>query len=236
MIRKRNILITGSSGGIGTAIVDKLTLKDYTNTIGLHYNKSKSYVNYYHFVPMIALRADFNKPRIDIVKKFIKNYGWIDVLINCAGVFSDVPFDKLTVEEYDGVMNINSRATFMVTRDAFNYMKKNKTGGKIINISSVATKFGMGRNNSIHYAASKATLDTLTIGLAKMGAPYNILVNSISVGVINTKSQKDRKERKELIPLKRFGKPEDVANMVEYLVSEKGNFITGQIIGVTGGE
>ena len=232
-----NILITGASSDIGFAIADVLSYQPYTKGIGLHYcNNKRVLLNVSKKIEYF--KSDFDSiSSFDLIERFLKVFGSIDVLINCAGIISDVSFDKLFVAELNKVINVNFKIPYLITKDAFNAMKEK--GGKIINISSNVTTFGMGRNNSIHYAASKATLDILTVGLARMGAEYNILVNSVSPGVISTKIQNNRSDlekRKSLIPLKRLGTVEDISDMVEYLVSDKGNFITGQIIGVTGGE
>lgn len=239
---KKRILVTGSSSGIGAEVVRVLSKQRYVDAIGIHYNKNEKgsfdlKTEISDAVETRVFQCDFNSTNIGLVTEFVKEFGVINALINCAGIISSVSFDELTFNEYDKIMNVNSRATFMVTKDAFNEMKSH--GGKIVNISSIATKFGIGRNKSIQYAASKATLDILTIGLARIGARYNILVNSISPGPIMSGMQEGRldlEERKNLIPLKRFGTVADIANMVEYLISERGDFITGQIIRISGGE
>ncbi|MBC8490189.1 MAG: SDR family oxidoreductase [Bacteroidetes bacterium] len=239
---KKNILITGGSSGIGAEIVRTLAKEDYVSGLGIQYNQSKEGAlrlqkKFGTYVEIEQLKADFNSSSVDLVERFLEKFHYIDVLINCAGVVSSVSFDELTVQEYDRVMHVNSRYAYLITKDAFNSMKER--GGKIINISGAATSFGMGRNHSIQYAASKATLDILTIGLARMGAKYNILVNSVSPGLIMTRLHEnriDKKARANLVPLKRFGTPGDIADMVEFLVSDKGNFITGQVFRISGGE
>ena len=118
---------------------------------------------------------------------------------------------------------------------------KKSSGGKIINISSIAAKYG-GSTRSLHYGASKAALEAVTIGLARAGAPHNILVNAVRGGYIDTpaqhrlSSQKDLAERVKRIPLQRAGQPEDIASMVVFLASGAGDFITGEIMSVTGGD
>ena len=118
---------------------------------------------------------------------------------------------------------------------------KEEGGGKIINISSIAAKYG-GSSRSLHYGAAKAALESVTIGLARAGAQHNILVNVVRGGFIDTPfheklgASKNIEERINLIPLKRAGKPEDVARMVLFLASESGDFITGEILTVAGGD
>ena len=237
-----NVLITGASSGIGREIAILLGKQEYIDGIGIHYNLNKNGIldtkRLIDRNNVSIHQCDLSSNKINIIDEFIDMHGSIDILINCAGVIGNTSFENLTIEEFDRVINTNVRGTFMITKDSFNHMKK-KRHGKIINISSITTKFGIGRNHSIQYAASKSMIDTLTIGLARIGAEYNILVNSVSPGLIDTRIQEGRndlEERVNLIPLKRIGKVKDVANMVEYLASNKGNFITGQVIRVTGGE
>ncbi len=240
-LENKNVLITGSSSGIGKDIAIKFA-KEKAN-IGIHYSKNKvgaiklakelskiTKVKIYH--------QDFLSNKLNIVHKFVKDFGSIDILINNAGIFGSKSFLNISYKDYDKMFKINSRAAFILSKDAFKYMKKKKSG-RIINISSVTTKFGRGRNNSIQYASSKATLDILTKGLSIIGAKYNILVNSISPGIIMTKHQryrKDIKERINLIPLKRAGSVKDVSNLVIYLSSNNGDFITGEVFTISGGE
>jgi len=234
----KNILILGASSDIGFAITKQIYELEIDAWFGLHYNSNDEKIKELKKIvnPVFIFKEDFSKTS-SIMDEFFKNFDNINILINCVGVISDIPFDKITEKEYDRIMNINAKTPFFIIKEAFNNMKKN--GGKIINISSNITKFGMGRNSSIQYAASKSILDTLTIGLANLGAKYNILVNSISPGFINTKLQTNRPDydkRIKMIPLQRAGTIDDIANMVTYLVSDKGNFITGQNIRIAGGE
>ena len=120
---------------------------------------------------------------------------------------------------------------------------KEQKAGRVLNIISVNVKYG-GSANSMHYVAAKAALDNLTLGFAKEGAPYNILVNSIRCGFIDTPmrkntagySEQDMQKRIALIPLKRIGQPIDIASMALFLASESANFITGEIFTVAGGD
>ena len=157
---------------------------------------------------------------------------------NNAGMINPKSILDISIKDFDDTFKVNSRAPFILSRDAFSYMKKNRFG-RVINISSIVVNYGKGRNDSIHYAASKATLEILTVGLAKMGAKFNILVNSIRPGVILTKIQKNREnleDRIKMIPIQRAGQVEDISNFVVYLASERGNFITGQTFTISGGE
>ena len=137
---------------------------------------------------------------------------------------------------------MNAKAPFFLSGEVFDSMK-DQGGGRIINISSVNVKYGGGAK-SIHYVASKAALESITRGFAREGAKYNILVNTIRPGVIDTPmhtnirgySRKDFQKRIALVPLKRMGKPIDIARMALFLASEAGDFITGEIFTIAGGD
>jgi len=240
-LKGKNILITGSSSGIGLEIAKKFAEKEAN--IGIHYSKNKQeaqkIVDELSKITKVKVYCqDFLKDPIDLIQRFVNDFGGIDILINNAGMLDSKSFLDMTSKDYDKIFNVNSKAPFLLSRDAFKIMKKNKFG-RIINISSISVKFGRGRNNSIQYAATKSTLDVLTKGLSIMGAEHNILVNSIRPGIIMTRIHHGRKnlsERIQLIPLKRAGTVEDIANLVIYLTSEKGSFITGQVFDVSGGE
>lgn len=240
-LRGKNVLITGASSDIGVEIARKFALEGAN--LGLHYLNNSQRIDellkeFGISVKTNAYKEDFTQEKISLVHNFVKDFGSIDVLVNNAGLLDGVSFFDMTTEQYDKMFKINSRAPYLISKDAFEYMKKNKFG-RIINISSISVKFGRGRNNSIQYAGSKATLDVLTKGLSILGAKDNILVNSVRPSVIMTKSQKEREDLQKriyLIPLKRCGKPSEVADLVVYLASEKANFITGQVVDISGGE
>ncbi|MFH0831776.1 MAG: SDR family oxidoreductase [archaeon] len=240
-LQNKNVLVTGSSSGIGESIAEKFA--EQKANVGIHYchNKKGAFDLAKKLAKLTKVKVycqDLESDKLDLVHQFIKDFGSIDILINNAGIPGSESFFDMSSKDYDKIFKINSRSAFILAKDAFQYMKKNKFG-RIINISSFAVKYGRGRNDSIQYAATKATLETLTTGLSILGAEYNILVNAIRPGIIMTKLQKNRKDldkRIKLIPLKRAGNVDDISDLVVYLASEKGDFITGQIISVSGGE
>lgn len=240
----RVALVTGASGGIGAAIAKKLGLAGYE--LALHYSSGRreaqavadelTALN----VKARIFRADLLKPNAGaaLVKKVVASFGRLDVLVNNAGaVLGQDDFTSLSERDFERTMRLNAVAPFALAREAFKAM--DARGGRIVNVSSVAAKFG-GSARSLHYAAAKSALETMTVGLAKFGAPKNILVNAIRAGVIDTpfhgKFRKDMSKRVALIPLKRMGKAEDVAEMALFLCGRGGDFVTGQVLGVTGGE
>ncbi len=136
-------------------------------------------------------------------------------------------------------MALNAKAPFFLARRAFGAMQR-RGGGKIINISSIAARYG-GSSRTMHYGAAKAALESLTVGLARAGAPYRILVNAVQAGFIRTPFHraikgKDLARRIRMIPLQRAGEPDDVARVALFLASSAGDFITGQIVTVSGGD
>lgn len=216
--------------------------------LGLHYRKNKKEAlrllkNIKGRVEIFQADLLNSKERKGLVKSFVKRFGGIDVLINNAGAVYDYDhFSKLKEESWEKTFDLNTKAPFYLSAEVFNHMK-NHSGGKIINISSVNVKYG-GSAKSMHYVASKAALESITRGFAKEGAKYNILVNAIRCGVIDTPmrknvadyNEKNFLDRISMVPLKRAGKPLDIANMALFLASETGNFITGEIFTVAGGD
>ncbi|MDO8511636.1 MAG: SDR family oxidoreductase [Nanoarchaeota archaeon] len=241
ILKDKKILITGASSGIGAEIARKCA--EEGAQLGIHFFENirgaQELADALSKVTSVKIyQQDFSDEDGKLVSKFVKDFGRIDILVNNAGMIDGKAFEEMTVEDYNTMFYVNSRAPFMLAQQAFKHMKE-QGGGKIINISSFAVKYGMGRNRSIHYAASKATLETLTVALARLGAKHNILVNAIRPGVIMTKLQKGREDLDQVlqrIPLNRAGTPADVANTVIHLASDKGGFITGEIITIAGGE
>jgi NAD(P)-dependent dehydrogenase (short-subunit alcohol dehydrogenase family) len=168
------------------------------------------------------------------VKQF---YNTIDVVVNNAGIIRDKMIWKMTVEEFDEVIAINLRGTWLMCREAARIMK-DQNFGRIINIASRAWLGNPGQSN---YSASKAGIVALTRVLALELGKYNVLVNAIAPGLIDTPlTQKLDKEVQEKLkaaqPTKTMGKPEDIANTVSFLANPKTGFITGQLLYVDGGK
>ena len=168
----------------------------------------------------------------------IERFGRVDILVNNAGVFSNTPILDITTSEWDMIMKINLRGTFLMAREAFKLMKE-KEFGKIVNIASMSAKTG-GVVAGAHYSASKAAVICFTKSLALQAAPYKINVNGITPGLIETGLTKAwgddaNKALAEKIPFKKYGQPEDVAEAVAFLVSEKASYITGEIMDINGG-
>jgi 3-oxoacyl-[acyl-carrier protein] reductase len=234
-------LVTGAERGIGRSIA--LALAKEGASIALHYalDEQSALSVAEEIRPMADVRvyhADFANPKIDLVQRVVADFGRIDILVNNAGVTSSTSIFDIEMGELHQFFQINAFAAMLLSREAFTVMKR-QGGGRIISVSSCAIRFGMGRNSSIHYAASKSILETMTTGLSRLGADHKILVNAIRPGVTATDMQKDREDmqrRVDLIPLKRMAQPEEIAAAVMYFAGPSGAFTTGQILSVAGGE
>lgn len=237
-------LITGSARGIGKAIAlelanhgAKIVINDILsrNEIDKTLEEVRKSSN-----QAIGIRADitiFDKVE-SMVKEIINKFGKIDILVNNAGIIRDSLLVRMKEEDWDAVININLKGTFNCSKTVAKYMMRQKSGGKIVNISSVIGLVGnIGQAN---YAASKAGIIGLTKSTAKELALRNINVNAIAPGFIETDMtkklpEKVRQDLQQQIPLKRLGTVEDVAKTVYFLVSDAANYITGQVINIDGG-
>jgi 3-oxoacyl-[acyl-carrier protein] reductase len=186
-----------------------------------------------------ALRADVsNSAEVDAcVEKVVANLGTVDILVNNAGITRDNLLLRMKEEEWDAVLAVNLKGTYNFTKSVSRVMLKAK-GGRIVNISSVIGV--MGNAGQANYAASKAGVIGLTKAVAKELASRGITVNAIAPGFIRTPmtealSDKARQGLMDLIPLKRLGTGQDVADLVAFLVGPSSTYITGQVIHVDGG-
>jgi len=190
----------------------------------------------------LAIKCDISQKREveEMVKKTVKKFGKIDILINNAGILQRKPFLKLTEEEWNKTIDINLKGYFLCSQVVAKEMIKQKSGGVIVNVASVAAIKGF--KNLSHYCASKGGIVVLTEAMALELAPYNIRVNAIAPGRINTamddtlkKEPKTREKILSQIPLHRIGNPEEVSNLVIFLASDEVSYITGSTVVIDGG-
>jgi 3-oxoacyl-[acyl-carrier protein] reductase len=236
-------LITGAAQGIGKAIAEGFC-KEGAVAVILDINDEKGQAaadelkaaggKAAYIRCNVADVADIEKAVAAAVEKF----GHIDILVNNAGILHGTPIVDITEEEWDRIMDVNLKGMFFMSQKAIIEFKKNG-GGKIVNISSLAGRMG-GYANGLGYTATKAAMIGLTYGMARRVAGDNINVNSIAPGTTKTDILKaldpDRIEQlRQSVPLKRLGEPEDIANAVVFLCSEKASWITGAILDVNGG-
>lgn len=245
-LQDKRVLVTGGATGIGACTAELFAQQGVT--VGIHYNSNKpeaeilaARIKDLGRKP-ILIQGDLLDPlsRDHIIPEFIASAGGIDILVNNAGaIIGTRHFLDMKPEDWDKTISLNLTAPFFLARSAFSHMKEHG-GGRIINISSIAAKYG-GSASSIHYGAAKAGIEAVTRTLAREGAASNILVNAIEPGVIDTDFHKkigrsSLTERVKNIPLKRAGDPVDIARLCVFLAAESGNYITGQVYGVTGGD
>ncbi len=245
-IKGKKVLVTGASSGIGACTAELFAL--HGAVVGIHYHMGRESARRLQrrlegmAREAILLEVDLLDPpsREDLVPRFISEAGGIDVLVNNAGgILGSAHFLDLDQSSWEMTLHLNLTAPYILAREAFRWMKEHG-GGRIINISSIAARYG-GSETSIHYGAAKAGLEAVTRTLARAGATHNILVNTIQPGVIDTPAHKkigrtSLEGRVKSIPLGRAGTPLDVARLCLFLASEGGNYITGQVYGVTGGD
>lgn len=187
----------------------------------------------------IYLKADVSniKEASDIFEATVKEYGKVDILVNNAGIIRDAFLDNMSDDDWHSVISVILTGTYNCTKLAVKLMKQ-QMYGRIVNISSVVGQ--MGNLGQANYAAAKAAVIGFTKTVAKECARYGITVNAVSPGFIETSMLKKipvdviPKILKQ-IPLGRFGKPEEVAKLVAYLVSDDAGYITGQVFNINGG-
>ena len=236
-------LITGGTRGIGKAIAIKLSKSGYD--IAINYRKENDELNKFkneieeNGVKCALVKGDVSKfEECEVfVKETVEKLGSIDVLINNAGITKDMLLMRMKKDDFCSVIDTKLVGTFNVTKNVIGYMMKARHGN-IVNISSVVGISG--NSGQTNYSASKAGIIGFTKSLAKEVASRNIRVNSVAPGFIETDMTnvlKDdiKDEISKNIPLKRMGKAEDVANVVNFLVSDESSYITGQVINVDGG-
>ena len=243
MEEKQVVFITGGSRGIGKAIALKYAKEGYNIVINYVSDKTDTEKLKEEFsklgVESLIVKADVtNVEQIEeLVKQAIDKFGKIDVLVNNAGITKDNLLMRMSEEEFDKVIEINLKGTFLVTKIVTKYMMK-KRKGSIVNISSVVGVTG--NAGQCNYSASKAGIIGFTKSLARELASRNIRANAVAPGFIATDmtdvlSDSVKENIYNQIPLKRMGTAEEVAKLVYFLGSEEGSYITGQVVNIDGG-
>jgi 3-oxoacyl-[acyl-carrier protein] reductase len=242
LLDNKSALLTGAAKGIGeeTAYcfaehgIKALALVD-RDTAGLDAVRARLQERFPD-TQTLAFAGDVNDESdcISTVEKAVGAFGGLDILVNIAGVSRYSALDELTLADWDDMLGINLTGTFLYCREAFRSMKKAGKGGRIINIASVAPYVG-GLTVGGHYVASKGGVIALSRHVAKVGAPLNILCNTVAPGTIDTDMIAGYSSDVSHIPLGHRGAARDVANAILFFASELSSFVTGQCLGVNGG-
>jgi NAD(P)-dependent dehydrogenase (short-subunit alcohol dehydrogenase family) len=236
-------VITGAAQGLGKAIALGFADSGAVPVI-VDINSEKA----------AAVRAEINKKGCDAIEiiadvsntgelkamadTVLAKYGTVDVLVNNAGIVHTTPIEDITEAEWDHMMAVNLKSVFFASQLVLPAMKKQQRG-RIINMSSSAGRMG-GYANGVGYAASKAGILGLTMSFARKVAEEGITVNAVAPGTTETEiieafSEELKLKLKQMIPMKRLGKPKNIADVVVFLASDEAEFITGAVIDVNGG-
>lgn len=242
---KKVVLVTGSSIGLGRAIIEKFASNNYNVIINYNKNKQeaeelKKFIENTYHTKAITIKCDItNESQIENMKQIIiKEFGMLDCLVNNAAIAIDTDFNLKTKDDFIKILDTNLVSLFLVSRTFGNLMLENKKG-KIINISS-SNAIDSYYEYSLDYDASKAGVINLTHNLANHYSPY-INVNCICPGWIDTPMNKDLDEsfkQKEIdkILLGRFASPKEIASLVYFLSTEEASYINDSIIKIDGGK
>ncbi len=247
--RNKIAVITGSDRGIGRAIALAFAKSSTYSGIVVSARKREETERVAKEIrelgssDSIAVVADVSLEAdcIRLIDEAVKHYGRIDVLVNNAGIQQEVPFEETSVEVWQKILAVDLTGPFVCSREAVKHMLNQKPrGGCIINISSVHQIIP--KPHYVPYATSKAGIEMMTKTMALELARDNIRVNVVAPGAIATDMNQELKEDKDQlnkvlmrIPLRRIGAPEEIANMVEFLASDKASYITGSAFFVDGG-
>lgn len=243
MLENKVAVVTGASRGIGRQIAIHMAREGAFVIINYHGSKEKA--------DETVAEIEKNRGRAEAIqcnvssyqeseiflRQVIEKYGRIDILVNNAGITRDNLLMKMSEEDFDAVLNINLKGAFHCMKHVSRQMLKQKSG-RIINISSVSGV--MGNAGQANYCASKAGIIGLTKSVARELASRGITVNAIAPGFIHTEmtdvlSDSVKEGALSQIPMKKFGEPDDIADMAVFLASDMAKYVTGQVICVDGG-
>jgi 3-oxoacyl-[acyl-carrier protein] reductase len=231
-------IVTGASSGIGRAIAERLAREGATVVVsyGKSEDKAKAVVARIESKGgnAVAMQADMRKvaDARRLVSETVNRFGRLDILVNNAGMATTKPLVETTEQEFDEIFALNTKGPYFAMQEA---AKMIEDGGRIVNISSDGTHVGVADLTA--YLGSKAALEQFTKGLAYEMGPKRVTVNTVSPGFTETAMLPDafRETGAQMSPFKRVGAPEDIADVVAFLLSDDARWLTGQNIHASGG-
>lgn len=237
----KTAVVTGAKQGIGKGIALSLAQEGAKVIVAdLSLEESQAVVDEITTAggQALAVKCDVsNRSEVEaMIAKAKNDFGSLDILVNNAGIFPFIALEKMSEGDWDKVMDINMKGIFFTCQEALKVMPD---GGRIINISSIASLVGF--SGLTHYCASKGALNAFARALALETAPRKITVNNVAPGAIDTpgatgaQDEEAKKQTTAIIPLSRYGTPDDIAQAVVYLASDGASYVTGQTIVVDGG-
>jgi len=238
-----NVLVTGASKGIGAVVAKELA--SYGLKVWINYRSKPELADEVKLAieenggvaAVIKGDVSLESDWADMIKVITQSDGQLSYLVNNAGITKDKLAIRMSIDDFDSVINANLKSTFIGCRDSLKVMSK-KRFGAVVNISSIVGE--MGNAGQTNYSASKGGVNTMTKSFAKEGAARGIRFNSVTPGFIRTDMTDELKdevkaEYEKNIPLKRFGEAKEVAGAVAFLLSDSSSYITGEILKVNGG-
>lgn len=243
LLKDQVAIVTGATAGIGRAIAQKYVEQGAkVAVLGTNVERGNAVVQELEKISpgsaaFFPVNVANTQEVAEVIKKILEKFGKVDILVNNAGITRDQLLMKMTEEDWDNVLEVNVKSCYNFCQALVRTMMKARKG-KIINISSVIGLIG--NAGQVNYAASKAAMIGFSKALAKELAPRNICVNCIAPGFIETSmthamTDDQKKATLDMIPFKRMGAPEDIANAALFIASPLSDYITGQVITVDGG-
>ncbi len=239
----KTALVTGGAQGIGRAIASELARQGARVAIyDIHQEQAQATAEDLVREGAEVIAGFVDVARLDSIRAMISDaverLGWLDIVVNNAGILSSTPVQEITEEEWDRIMTVNLKGSFFVAQLAFPYLKE-RPQPRIINMASLAGRMG-GYESSLAYAASKGGVISMTYGLSRQYAPFGITVNSICPGPTETPMIRQWSDAQlagllAKIPIRKICKPDHIAQTVAFLASDAAEVITGLALDINGG-
>lgn len=242
----KTAIVTGASKGIGKGIAERFG-KEKMNVVVDYFTDPEGAEDTVAVIRenggnAVAVKADIanEKSIAKLVEAALENFGSLDVLVNNAGFSESAPTEEMDLETWQRVLDVNLTGAFIASREVLKYMSENKVQGSIVNITSVHQ--AIPKVDNVHYAVTKAGLKMMTETLALEYANQGIRINAIGPGTIHTPANpaeeqegEERAKTMEKIPMKKIGKPKQIAAAAAWLISEEADYVTGATLFVDGG-